>query len=95
MKTWKKYKLGKGLRGTFFFKARSIKEAWEKGCKMFNRRAFPTDSRSRGRHVVLYVYDSSVLPMFKTKWVIDQDTYRGFVPIAEGMSKQKLVFPKK
>ena len=98
MNEYKQYELGNGLRGTYRFKARSIKEAWTKGCKMFNR-GFPTRSKSCGRHVILSVYDSTILPMYKTKWVIDQDnlppkkrhfcnhevnTERGYVPVAKG-----------
>jgi len=109
MSNWQQYELGNYLRGTYRFKARSIKEAWEKGCKLFNR-GFPTHSKSHGRNVLLSVYDPTVLVIFKTKWNLDQDklppkkrffsnhevnTVRGYVPIAQGMSKQKLVFRKK
>lgn len=107
MSTWKQYQLGNGLRGMYQYKARSIKEAWDIGCRRFNR-GFPTKSPS-GRSVTMEVWDNTTLPMLKTKWNHDQDklppkkrfymnhtttTYRGYVPIAEGMSKQKLVFRK-
>jgi len=103
---WKKYMLGNYLRGFYAFKARSIKEAWKKGCARFNA-GFPSPGSRHGRSVHLHVWDATVLPVLKTKWVIDQDrlpaakryysnhevnTVRDWVPVAEGMSKQKRLF---
>ena len=76
MKTgWKKYQIGNCLRGIYEFKARSIKEAWDKGCAIFNK-GFPTLSKSRGRSVSLWEYDDTILPIFKTKWAHDEDALR-------------------
>lgn len=99
---YKKYRLGNALRGHYVFKARSVKEAWAKGCKLFNE-GFPSDN---GRSVILEVNDETKITL-TTPWEIAQnklppekryfDNHKefitiGFIPVAYGISKEQLVF---
>lgn len=98
--SWKKWEIGNPLRGYFYFKARTIEEAWEKGCKIFNQ-AYPS---KKGRQICLELNDDTLVPT--TKFTIEQmklppdkrcfinQSYptRGYVTVACGCSKEKLIF---
>lgn len=101
---YKKYRIGNALRGNIQFKARSTKEAWKIGCRLFNEWV-PSEGEV-GRSVVLEVYDESKITL-TTPWEIKQSKMPpkkryfsnhkefiqvGFVPVAYGMSKEELVF---
>lgn len=68
MSNWKTYRIGNGLRGHHIFKARSVKEAWKVGCRLFNE-AFPTPN---GRIIYLDEKRVETQPLLTTKWVQDQ-----------------------
>lgn len=67
MSNWKTYRIGNGLRGHFTFKARSLKEAWKVGCRLFNEAFGP-----EGRIVYLSENRVETQPLLTTKWVRDQ-----------------------
>lgn len=104
---YKKFRIGNGLRGNITFKARSIKEAWKRGCKMFNDWC-PSEFSKDGRSVYLEMEDDTRVTL-TTKWYLEQNKLplskryysnykeyetRGWVLVAYGMSKEELVFPK-
>jgi len=104
MSAWKEYRLGNALRGHYYFKARSLKEAWKIGCNRFNQ-GYPSDSNV-GRLVYLeQKFFSSLVPT--TKWVKEQldlpaekRSFSNMTPlysdfwqvVAYGMSRQTLDF---
>jgi len=101
---YKTYKIGNGLRGNITFKARSIKEAWTKGCAKFNRWC-PSEGTA-GRAVFLELLDETKITL-TTPWSLAQNAlpkkkrhycnhaefhHAGFRLVAYGSSKEELVF---
>jgi len=67
MSNWKTYRIGNGLRGHHIYKARSVKEAWKVGCRLFNEAFGP-----EGRIVYLSEKRVETQPLLTTQWVRDQ-----------------------